>query len=120
MMTDGGLGDAHEGLEGGTEAFGDPGSVLGLPGVGDEVMVESFDEGLLVLGVVLDDGEVGEADGEEHGGGAELVGLLFEEFLEGVAGEGHVLEVGVELVEEDDVDGGVGVRGGRGRRWSRW
>jgi len=107
-VTDDGFGDAAEGEEGGAVALGNPGALVDLPGKTDEVVVEGGDDLVFILRVVVEHGEVLEIDGDEHGGGLELGGLLLEELLERVAGKGHVFEASVEFVEEDDVDGRAG------------
>ena len=70
------LGDTLQGEERLRVAFGEPAVVVGLPREGGEVVVERVQNAVFALGVVLQDVELLQGDGDEHGGLVELVRLL--------------------------------------------
>jgi hypothetical protein len=104
-VPDHGLGYAPQREQGCDVALAGPCAIVRLPGILHEVLVECLDQLVLILRVVVDHGEVLKVYGNQDGGRSELGWLGFEPLLQRVASEGHVLEAGIELIQQDDVDG---------------
>ena len=80
-MAHDGLGYAPKRDEGGGVSLSNPGALMHLPRVGDKVFVQGIHDLVFVLRVIVQDGEVPQVYGDEHGGRTEFAGLLLQELL---------------------------------------